>query len=355
MIGFPPALWGTLLRLAVGLSLSLLVAGFVAASAQRSDSERHPLFGVIPKAGQAAWNHLEGDGVGYWTSNGVRRIRLPDQSDGRPILLVGDSFTEAIQVSDDEHYGHLLEKALRLEGKRIPILTFGKSGCSVADYIASATNLQAVFKPQWVIIQAQDGDLFDGAWKKVSPGFARFVWGDGRSSIHLVLQPLPRKAQSSSLRQLAQRFPHVVPYSFTYQRVKEFEKWFKTERPWFRAAAPEAARSSPAEWSGFNYPVEEEMELLADAYQHRLTLLYLPPFDPRDPSAPTEGEALLRNLAGKNGIRFVSLKDSFQEMARNGRAPYGFSNTKFNYGHWNRYGHEAAAQLLFSDLMNLGL
>src|SRR5258707_563754 len=97
------------------------------------------------------------------------------------------------------------------------------------------------------------------------------------------------------------------------------------------------------------------MQLLADVYQHRLTILYLPPFNPSKPSVPTEGEAILRNLAANSGLRFVSLRDKYQEMARKGRAPYGFSNTQFNHGHWNQFGHEAAAQLLFSNLMNQGL
>jgi hypothetical protein len=355
VITFSLGICGTVLRFGVGFALSLLVAGIIAANTLRFDSEVHPLFGGVPKAGQIAWNHLEGDGEGHWTSNGVRRASLPVESDGPPILLVGNSFTEGQQVTDEEHYGHLLERELRLKGKYIPVLSFGKSGCSVPDYVASAKNLQAVFKPRWTVIQVQAGDFLGGSWREASPGSARFVRGDGQSRIKVVVQPLPKKKQKFLLRQLAERFPHVVPFSLTYRRVREFQRWLKNERPWFRTEPAKAAASDPLRSWGADYPLGDEMRLLAEAYQGRLTLLFLAPFDPKDPSGQTEQERLLQKLATANGVRFVTLRDKFQDMEKIGKSPYGFNNTLFNYGHWNRYGHAAAAQLLLTDLRNTGL
>jgi hypothetical protein len=338
---------------AIGLVLSLLTVGLIATRVEWSETEIHPLFGAVFKANQVVRSHLEGDGVGYWTSNGVRRASLPMKSDGPPILLVGDSFTEGLQVSDAEHYGHILERQLQLVGRSIPVLTFGKSGCSVADYVAISTNLMAVYAPRWVIIQVQDGDLLGGAWGKNAPGFAKFVQAGGKNDIKVVVQPLPGTRKKSFFKWLAGEFPSALPYSFIYHRVKEFQRWFQTEKPWFRVNAQVATRSESMKPFGSEYPVDQEMKLLAEAFDHRLTLLYLAPFDPKNPAKESDGEVVLRKLATSTGIRFVSLRDKFPGLAQRGKSPYGFSNTQFNQGHWNSYGHEAAAQLLFNDLMTM--
>jgi hypothetical protein len=357
MITFSPGAWRASTRFAIGIVLSLLTMGPIAASYLQYEREIHPLFGVVLKAGQVAQSHFEGHGVGYWTSNGVRRAALPTKSDGPPILLIGDSFTEGLQVSDAEHYGHILERQLQLAGKGVPVLTFAKTGCSVADYVAISSNLMAVFAPGWVIIQIQDVDLLYGAWGKKAPGRARFVQAGDKNDIKVVVQPLrePRKTPRFKrfARWLAAKFPDAVPYHFVYHRVNEFQEWFRTEKPWFRVNAPPAPRSDSVKHFRSEYPVDQELELLSEVFSTRLTLLYVAPFDPKNPSKESEGEVLLRKSAASTGIRFVSLRDKFPGLAQKGRAPYGFSNTQFNQGHWNSYGHEAAAQLLFNDLMTM--
>ena len=135
--------WCTVIRFSVGFAAALLVVGAIAARMHRFDEEAHPLLGGVPKAGQFGWDYLEGDGKGYWTSNGVRRATLPAESEGPPILLVGNSYTEGLSVTDEEHYGHLLEKELRLKKKYVPILSYGKSGASVADYVVNAKTSHA--------------------------------------------------------------------------------------------------------------------------------------------------------------------------------------------------------------------
>jgi hypothetical protein len=344
----------TALRFGIGLAASLLVVGIIATSIHRVDDEVHPLLGVVPKAGQFNWDHLEGNGEGYWTSNGVRRAHLPAQRDGPPILLVGNSYTEGLQVTDEEHYGHLLENELRLRNKYVPVLTYGKSGASVADYVANSKVLQEVFKPRWTIIQVDERDFGERAWRKTSPGEATFVRRDGPDRIKVIVDPLSPTKRKSFPRLLAETFPHLVPYSLIYRRVKEFQIWFKTEKPWFRPVAKRAPPSTPGAIQS-DYPVAQEMKMLAAAYGHRLTLLYLPSFDPNELSIPTKAETMLRNLADQEGIRFVSLRDKFKDFAAEGRSPYGFNNTQFNSGHWNRYGHEAAARLLLDDLAEMGL
>ncbi|HLH52762.1 MAG TPA: SGNH/GDSL hydrolase family protein [Verrucomicrobiae bacterium] len=350
----PRMLLKAFVRAAIGAAAAILAANFIADRAHRFDDEINPVLGSVPAAAKFAWDHLEGDGRGYWTSNGVRRATYPAPSEGAPILLVGNSYTEAMQVTDEQHYGHLLEQELRRAGKSIPVLPFGRSGYSVADYIAQAQNIQALFHPKWVVIQVDRRDFEDRAWTKMDSSVARFTRSDQAGDIKVVPQSTPTRTRNSLLRRFSQRFPELFPYHFIYGRILEFTLWVRNERPWFHVLAKPVSASSMTRPDS-SYPLDREVALLAEAYHHRLTLLYLPRFDPRNPAAPAADETTIRELAQKNGLRFVSLGASFAQIARSGESPFGFDNTEFNAGHWNRYGHAAAAQLLAADLLNMGL
>jgi hypothetical protein len=346
------AVIGAGLPFAISLALCFLSVGIIASWVESYESEIDPIFGYVFKAGRVGHWRTEGNGNGYWTSHGVRRARLPGKSEGPPILLVGNSFTEATQVNDAEHYAHILEKELAINGKSIPVLSFGKSGCTVADYIAEADKLKMVFQPRWVIVQVAERDFGGKSWDRTAPGFARFVRAAYHGGISVVSTPLRDRGQKSFLMRTFEEFPNLIPYCLIYDRLNEFEQWVQNEKPWFHATVPESGSAGPRSMIS-DYPVGEEMKLLADSFDHRMTLLYLPPFDPRKPLCEGETEALFRMVAETNGIRFVSLRGKFGELASEGKSPYGFSNTRFNYGHWNAYGHEAAAQLLLLDLLKM--
>jgi hypothetical protein len=149
-------------------------------------------------------------------------------------------------------------------------------------------------------------------------------------------------------------FPLVT---FAYLRRSELREWVAGhDQPWFHAPTGRpGARGGQRAENAAQYPLDEEMRLLAEAYQQRLTLLYLPKFDPANPGGETATERALHGLAEEHGVRFVSLREKFPELAAAGRAPYGFANTRFNWGHWNRYGHQAAAELLYVECQTLGV
>jgi len=81
-----------------------------------------------------------------------------------------------------------------------------------------------------------------------------------------------------------------------------------------------------------------------------VTILYLPPFDPMNTECIGPNEIVVQNASASAGVHFVSLRSGFNQLSETGRAPYGFANTRFNEGHWNRHGHRVAAEILAEDL-----
>lgn len=95
--------------------LAVITANAIASRVSNCPSIYNPLLGRVPKPGARFNWQVEGNGQGIWTSNCVRRSELP-MSSSKNILILGDSFVEALQVDDDEHFAHVLEKKLAFKG-----------------------------------------------------------------------------------------------------------------------------------------------------------------------------------------------------------------------------------------------
>jgi hypothetical protein len=357
-------------KVTLSLGLALLTMNLIAIRMYNIPSAPDPVLGDIHEPGKRFRQQVEGNGSGVFTSNCVRRASLPAAGQEPVLLILGDSFTEGVQVEDKDYFAHLIEQQL----KGISVLAMGRPGYSVADYVVGAATFRKLFNPNWIIIQVGDADFRDDAWMKRLSGYAYFEpvaqtahdrpteapQATGASpavpvSLETVSSPVtwPGWLSSTVREKCAFWFPLVT---FAYQRKSELEAWMADQyHPWFRAAAEPSKAESPPREKAREYPLDEEMKLLAEAYEEPLTLLYLPKFDPQSPSQETETEKELQGLAEKYRVPFVSLRKKFPELAAAGKSPYGFENTRFNWGHWNRYGHRAAAELLVEECQRQGV
>ena len=354
----------------LGLGLALLTINLIAMRMYNLPSAPDPVFGDVHEPGKRFCQQIEGNGSGVWTSNCVRRASLPPAGQKPALLILGDSYTEAIQVGDKDHFAHLLEQ--RLGG--VSVLAMGRSGYSVADYVAGAVTFKRLFEPDRVIIQVGAADFEADAWTRKEGGYAYFkrpqpsaqvlarepprstdASAVSSGSLKVVSLPVSRPGWLSTVTR--EKCPFWFPLvTFAYLRKSELNEWMEgNNRPWFHAATAKPREEGLQGKDTETYPLDDEMKLLSEAYAGRLMLLYLPKFDPAHPSKETETEKALYGLAEKYGVQFVSLREKFPELAAAGHAPYGFSNTRFNWGHWNRYGHQAAAELLFAECQRLGV
>jgi hypothetical protein len=335
-------------KLVMAGALVLLTGGEIASHWCNYPSVFHPDLGRVGEPGSTFRWREEGNGTGIWTTNGIRRGSWPGTVRDC-ILIVGDSYTEALHVDDQEYFPHLLENKLRAVNCDRPVLALGRSGRSLADYVAEADTFKRLYSPGWVVVQLGDDDFGNDAWRTDKPkGFAHFTWSDS----HTLGVNYCRPVDSGICGWTSDHARYFLPLVlFLKERQSTLSAYLKdNDHPWFHAVAAKP-QHGPPELAG--YPLSAEMKMLAGAYSNRVTILYVPRFDPENPAAVCNNERLLSQAAKDARIHFASLREEFGSIAATGHAPFGFSDTRFNWGHWNRYGHRAAANLLFRECPEL--
>lgn len=292
-----------------------------------------PDHGALPAPGSVQRYCIEGCGSSLWTDGGVRRASLPRP--GQPsVLVLGDSYTEALMIDDADVFSHRAERELRERGRDLPFLNVGASGSSVADYVQRADEYRRRFTVHWTVAQVRGGDFGADAWNPTKIHFRRAVDGT------LETVPAPPLAAVDRLAPLRRSLSLFV---FGVFRARQFLAAWAAEPPPFRAPGPSAAPPAPRD-----YPVEEEFDRLVAAYDGRITLLVLS-------STGTETSFEDRVAARCRATRTscVELRARFDDFARRHESPYGFSNSTWGRGHMNALGHHVAAELLIDELQRL--
>lgn len=336
-------------RFLVGALLALVVVELVVRQTYLKPWVTDPDFGTVLQPGAVARFATEGDGESRWTSHGVRRSELPAPGTPR-VLVLGDSFTEALMIEDADVYSARLES--RLAGSRNPppaVLNVGRSGATAADYLALAERYRELFDPVWTVIQLRDDDVTDAAWRE--GGAATLSRGPDGDLVARFEVKSP-----GAVGALLQRTSAVLATpTFGLVRAREFLDAWRREPPLFRGASAEA-RPVAAIPPRDAYPVEETLDRLAAAFEGRVTFLWLPSYDPERLTEPESAtEARVMAACRERGLSCVNLRDVFPTFRAQNDAPYGFSNTAWNVGHLNAAGHRAAAALLADELEKRGV
>jgi len=271
---------------------------------------------------------IEGWGVSHWSGSGIRTT--PPIS-GACILAVGDSFTAGNEVNDDQVFTALLQQKLRVR-----VANAGFTALSPADYVAGAASLRQAFRPVWTVIELNTSDLSDDSFVASKGHFE--VRGSALVSVTPAGRPLGRIS-----RVLSRLRRHSALANYGLARLDMFRT--NASPPLFRAADASPPAPPPVrEW-----PVEAELDAMARAYDHRVTFLFIPPFE----GTPSDIERRFLGYCRNASVSCADLRDSFGAFRASGSAPFGFFNSRFGEGHMNAKGHEAAAELLARELGNL--
>ncbi len=319
-----------------GVLLALLAFEGVARHVSWFVYEIHPRLGSVLAPGRTAVYCREGCGSSHRIADGIRRAAPLDPA--RPVLLVlGDSFTEALMIDDDRVFTQVLEARLATAGAPLQVANAGRSGGSPADYVALAPFYRERLAPRWTVIQLRAPDLEGDAFDASKTHFAEDA--DGRLAVVEVARP-----PSRFNRALAPLRSHSALVSFGSVRMKEFASAAADEAPLFRATRRRAP-PPPRDW-----PVSAQLEAMAEAFAGRVTFLFLPDYDARDPAHVDAIERTVSDLCAARGWSCASLRDAFPDFAATRTSPYGFPNSAFNSGHMNEAGHAAAAAVLETEL-----
>jgi hypothetical protein len=92
----------------------------------------------------------------------------PAKLEEKRIVVIGDSFVEALQVDIDQKMGPLLQASLNDEAQsKYSVLSFGRSGDSPAYYLERYKSLTSIFKPEATFVLIYLGNDFRNASQKI--------------------------------------------------------------------------------------------------------------------------------------------------------------------------------------------
>ena len=367
------------LALAIG-ELALRALGYSAPIWYQPD---HSL-GWTLRPGVAGWFTREGRA---WVQvNGAGRrdrdVPLDKPEDVYRIAVLGDSYSEAMQVEREQAYWALLPAHLAAcgfaPGRRIEVLNFGVSGYGTAQAYVALQTRAIRYRPDLVLLQFTNGnDVKDNSFAlteedtrpffmlgkdgglriddafAASPGFRRQAslpfQAVRRFSDHSRVVQLLRQVRSLRSASAAQARPSVEGVEQGLEamllvpprdRLWE-EAWAITE------ALIERTRSF-AERNGARFVVVTVPYAIQVHPERGVREALQKKLDMEDLFYP---DRRIAALAKRSRMLAVTLAPAMQRLAEARKVHFhGFKEVGMGRGHWNPEGHRAAAELIASTL-----
>lgn len=113
--------------------------------------------GYVPVDNAVTVWGVEGYGITHYLSYG--EISTPYSGPGTSVLVLGDSYTEALQVHDDQKFVSVAERILHERGVNMDLHNLGASGRSLADYVYIAPFVIKEFSPDIIVVQLSGNDF----------------------------------------------------------------------------------------------------------------------------------------------------------------------------------------------------
>lgn len=300
-------------------------------------------FGKVYTPGSVMLNGTEGFAKTVFDSNGFNNLQGPGI--GPRILVLGDSFSEATQVSQQKNFSRILERRLSSEGADWRVVNCGIAGNSVAEYLFYGDSFRRFFDPDWIIIQVSESDFSDDAFSNDKA--IRLARDDKTGKIRVV------RAGDNFARDLKNAIVSLSPFSaFAYVKLKSYS----------RSSEEEGVRQNvvgEASEAGVDQSRENLKQILAKMktlFGPRLVILEIPDV-PRlvGGSVDFKGEVIfstqLSEACRELDILVADPRDKFVKFFQDERAfPKGFANTRPGRGHLNRDGHELIGEELFETI-----
>ncbi|WP_447987265.1 hypothetical protein [Nitrospira sp. Nam74] len=329
----------------------------------------------------------EGFSEGYYNSHGYRDYeRTYDKPPNSfRILVLGDSYVEALQVSLEDTFSALLEKKLNAvsESMRFEVLALGESGFGTANEYMRYLDFGTTYSPDLVIVALTIGNDILNNSKFLNREKVQFYFAFDEHK-NLVLDRSVFNDYQDSLKRRVQRVKeHSYLASFIADRLSLLYRQWKEGHWTFTSDVDEAANTdgelgpysylnmyrsdlTPA-WkeafdittglvARFRTAVEERgarfllmgicsAEQVHPERSEQLMKMYKLPFDFDQPNR------ILEQFSTREQIEFLDLMPTFREYHRKtGTYLHGFGLNRG--GHWNENGHRLAAETMFEFLLD---
>ena len=254
------------------------------------------------------------------------------------ILVLGDSFTEAVAVGEDQVFTRIVEAS----APDLEVLNAGVSSWGTVQQHLYLRDEGLRFQPDLVLVMYYSNDLTDNCMP-YSPGIG--------PRPHAVVEDGAVKIVEDYDEARFLRFLPPVPFrSFLSRHSMLF--YALNERIWLPSRMQEYRRILieeeqalvPAETKKVGLFLLSEMEALLDARGIALAVVLIPSKSMMN-SGRSEWYDEIRELCGSRDIPCLSLLDAMIAARESGQKPYFAEDI-----HWNKEGHAIAARAMIPFL-----
>lgn len=298
-----------------------------------------------------------------WATNKVNSLGFNDEElksvDGREnLLILGDSFTEAMQVPRAANF---VSKLASMQHCR-NLINAGRSGMAMTHFLLMAEKFEQQTRIDHIVLVLNRWDIEETMQN--TGEIHRSENGEISAISHSFRQP-------HRLRQLTEIvFSNSSLASYLLERIKMVRAGSAGQG----ADAEISGQASPAS-KGAKLASEAEakqraeqeqarkFEQLADYVMQQLqqvapvNILYIPELKYAHNAQASESEGsiatakVFAQLAARNGVPFHSAANHLiASYAETHQPPFGFANAKIHYGHLNARGHVSVARAV-NDLL----
>ncbi len=280
------------------------------------------------------------------------------------IIILGDSFTEAIQVALEKTFPKIIEEELnRREDFPVEVISLGRSGAGTKKSLEILMETGLRFHPDLILMQFLSNDLIDNSpqlqkekkdqeerRKKYIPelreAYYRFLWIKSSRFNQLVALKLARLYQGLQVSKFSSKDKYGFIHISTLIFAEEYS--YLWERPWRRTQkfilqTKELSKDNNAEFVLISFPGMWRVGSLNEMDRRMKTVSreaqnYHWDFNKTD--------RILREFCQKKGILFLSLLPEFRESFRKSHRRLHFA---FDM-HMNEHGHRVAADAILKYL-----
>lgn len=361
------------------LGMLLLVEGMLRLAGLRFNAFYQPDwergYGLRPGA-SGLWTR-EGQGQVSINPDGFRdRIHTPTPAEGvLRVAVLGDSFTEALQVNLGSTWWKLLEQRLNSQPScafrqgfpaGVEVLNFGVGGYGTGQELLTWRQKARGFQPRKVLLAMYLGNDIQDNTPRARPDRPVFRSGSDGS---LVVDNGFRNSLDSRFRFSApgRLLNQLLNHSALLQLANEAKNRWSARQPAAGPATGSAGLNLDADHPS-GWLVTEALlrqlrdEVRASGAQLLVTSLSTPEqvwpdreerqaFFRRVGQNPFARERRLAGILATLDVPYIPLaEDLRRESDRNGLTLHGFPEQQPGLGHWNSSGHRLAAQVLADRL-----
>ena len=275
----------------------------------------------------------------------LSRSRLtgnPPIADGPSLVILGDSYVEALEVSDGETMGAILERSLRGAGIEANVRQYGWFGADVPRHVYVAPEVIQTWDPQWVVVLLSASDL----GPRMLIGREKLVL---QTDGHWSATNDPAPIRSSRAHRIGEK---VLSKSvLLYHLTKRAQS---AGLPIIRPSNGRGAGLPSTRPGDLPLPERAVISLIAlkDVYGDRLRVLFVADVGVDGLKPPSPAEEVTMAACAKLAVPCANTRARMTRDRQDSvRLSRGFMNSTPGHGHLNAVGHAIAAQTILEDLI----